>query len=86
MSGVRVFRKGQWLTYPLPKPVDAMWSSKHTFQAASFYATALSQGYSTDESASLAEAHIHKQVYTGLVFDKNLERKLQQIMSRAETS
>ena len=82
----RVFRKGQWLTYNLPKPVDTMWSQKHIFQAASFYATALSQGYSTDESASLAEAYIHKQVYPGLGYEKSLEQKLQQIMGRAETA
>lgn len=79
-----VFQNGTWITYPLPKPVDALWSQSNIFQAASFYAAALSQGYEPNESAILAEAYIHKKVYNGLQYHDSLENKLKSIMSRVE--
>ena len=81
---IPVFRKGSWIQYPLPTAIDPLWSKKHLFRAASFYATALSQGYSPSESAVLAESFVHKEAYPGLQFSKQLERKLQQVMDHVE--
>ena len=81
---VPVFRKGAWIQYPIPAQVDSLWSESHLFQAASFYATALSQGYSPSESASLAESYIHKQVYPGLRYSTSVERKISRITGHVE--
>ena len=83
---IPVFRKGSWIQYPIPAVVDPLWSKKHLFRAASFYATALSQGYSPSESASLAESFVHKEAYPGLEFPRHVERKLQAIKDRVETT
>ena len=83
---IPVFRKGSWIQYPLPPVVDPLWSQQHLFRAASFYATALSKGFSTLESASLAECFIHKEVYPGLQFSRQIEGRLQAIMDPVETA
>jgi hypothetical protein len=83
---IPVFRKGSWIEYPLPRVIDPLWSKKHLFRAASFYATALSQGYSPSESTVLAESYIHKEVYPGLQFSRQLERKLELVRDHAETT
>ncbi len=83
---IPVFRKGSWIQYPIPSSIDPLWSKKHLFRAASFYATALSQGYSPSESAVLAESFVHKEVYPGLQFSRQLERKLELIKDRVETA
>lgn len=75
-----VFRKGVWIQYPLPSFVDPLWSQANLFQAASLYATALSKGFSSAESASLAECFIHKQVYTDLQYSNHIERKLERLL------
>lgn len=77
---VPVFRKGVWIQYPLPTATDTLWSKQHFFRAASFYATALSQGYSPKESSVLAECFINKEVYPDLCYSSQIERKLQQIL------
>lgn len=83
---IPVFRKGAWIKYTTPTPVDSMWSPKHTLRAASFYATAVSQGLDTKEAALLAECFINKEVYEGLVYDTIYETKLKRIMDHAETA
>jgi hypothetical protein len=79
-KSIAVFRKGTWIQYPLPSFVDPLWSQPHLFQAASFYATALSKGFSPSESASLAECFVHKQVYTNLRYGNQIERKLENLL------
>jgi hypothetical protein len=83
---IPVFRKGTWVTYPLPPQQDALWNETHLLRAASFFATALSQGVSSEESAFLAECFVNKEVYPDLSYTNKIERKLQTIMSRAETA
>jgi hypothetical protein len=71
-----VYRNGTWIQYPLPPCIDPLWSKSNLFQAASFYATALSKGFPPSESAVLAECYVHKQVYADLQYSKQIERKL----------
>lgn len=77
---IPVFRKGVWIQYPLPTCIDTNWSHSHVLRAASFYATALSKGYDSNESRILAECFINKEVYRDLQYGRLVERKLQQIM------
>ena len=83
---IPVFRKGAWIQYPIPPQQDALWNQSHLLRAASFYATALSQGVSTEESAVVAECFVNKEVYPQLRYNSRIERKLQLIMSRVETA
>lgn len=83
---IPVFRKGIWIQYPLPLQKDVLWSQTHLFKAASFYATALSQGVSPHESAILAECFVNKEVYPDLSYSRSLEQKLERIRCRAETA
>jgi hypothetical protein len=76
---VPVFRKGVWIEYPKPICIDTNWSQSHLWRAASFYATALSQGYDSDESCALAECFVNKEVYPDLQYGKLIERKLYKI-------
>lgn len=73
---IPVFRKGIWIQYPVPAFVDPLWSKGDLFQAASFYATALSKGFPPSESAVLAECFVHTQVYPDLQYSRHLERKV----------
>lgn len=77
---IPVFRKGVWIQYEKPICIDTNWSESHLLKAASFYATALSQGYKTNESRVLAECFVNKEVYPDLQYGRLIERKLQQIM------
>jgi hypothetical protein len=83
---IPVFRKGTWIHYPIPVAVDSVWSQQHLFTAASFYATALSQGFSPSESASLAECYVHKQVYPELTYARQIEQKLLRITGEQHKS
>lgn len=78
-----VFRKGVWIEQK-KAVVDPLWSREHTFQAASFYATAVSQGFSTQEASALSEAFLYKQIYSDLQYSKQIEMKIKQIMGRVE--
>ena len=77
---IPVFSKGSWIQYPVSPYVDPLWSQAHLFRAASFYAAALSQGFSTHESSVLAECFVHKEVYPELQYSRQIERKLQRIL------
>lgn len=81
---IPVFRKGNWIEYPLPIQSDTLWSKQHFFRAASFYTTALSQGYSSKESSVLAECFVNKEVYPELSYSSQIERKLQQILMKSK--
>lgn len=81
---IPVFRKGQWIEYEPPREVPGGWQPKHSFQAASFYATARSQGYTPKESASLAEMSIFKQLFPGIQYDQRFESKLQRLVNLEE--
>jgi hypothetical protein len=84
MTVIPVFRKGQWIQYTVPNSMDPLWSQADLYQAAAFYGTAVSQGYSPSESAALAEAYSMKKIYSGLEYPSLLESKLKKIMDRAE--
>lgn len=86
MTSIPVFRKGQWIEYSVPTCLDPLWSRENLYQAASFYGTAVSQGYSPSESAALAEAYIMKKIYSGLEYPSLLESKLKKIMGHVETT
>ena len=86
MTYIPVFRKGQWIEYSVPVCLDPLWSKADLYQAAAFYGTAVSQGYSPSESAALAEAYIMKKIYSGLEYPLMLESKLKKIMGRVETT
>lgn len=81
---IAVFRKGQWMQYIIDR-VDPLWSQKDSMQAASFYATAVTKGFSNDESHMLAEAYINKNIYK-VGYTKDLELKISSIMYHGETS
>ncbi len=83
---IPVFRKGKWIQYTRPLYTDPLWSVSHAFQAASFYATALSQGFPSDESGWLAEVFVQKQIFPETVYSKTIEMKLKRIKDRAETT
>ena len=83
---IPVFRNGAWMDYPLPVSINPLWSQAHLFQAASFYATARSQGYNPSDSSVYAEAYINKSLYPGMEYNRSLEQTLQRIMTRAETT
>lgn len=74
-----VFQNGSWISYPLPKQIDPLWSQSHLFKAAAVYASALSLGFSTHESAVLAECAVYKEVFPELEYPKQIERKLQRL-------
>lgn len=80
---VPVFRNKSWVQYKGPVVTDPLWSQSDLLRAASFYATAVSQGFPTNEAAFLAECFVHKEVYPGLQYSRPIERRLQQIMGRA---
>ena len=78
---IPVFRNGDWIQYPYPKDPDPLWSSQHFFRAASAYASALSQGYSSQEAGILAEAFVNKEVYRGCKYDSRFEKQLKKLTS-----
>lgn len=86
MATIPLFRNGKWYEYPLPHPIDPMWSTSHRFQAAAFYVNALSRGYTSKESAALTIAYINQQIYSGLQFNLSLEQTLKKIKSPLETT
>jgi hypothetical protein len=81
---IPVFRKGQWMEYEPPRELPGGWQTKHSFQAASFFATACSQGYTSKEAASLAEMSIFKQLFPGIQYDAKFESKLQRLVNLEE--
>lgn len=83
---IPVFRKGNWIEYEPPRELPSGWQPCHSYQAASLYATAHTLGYPPSVSASLAEIYIFKQIFEGIVYDENVESKLQSILNHVETS
>ena len=77
---IPVFRNGVWISYLVPTDLERYWSHKLKLQAASVYATAITKGYSKQESASLAEAWVNKQLYEGLTYGTQLEDKLKSFL------
>jgi hypothetical protein len=81
---IPVFRKGQWIEYEVPRELPSGWQPFHSFQAASFFATAHALGYSPKTSASLAEMYIFKQIFEGITYDSTLESQLQKVLNHGE--
>jgi hypothetical protein len=84
METIPVFRNGTWISYSVPSPIDPYWTQAHKLQAASFYATAKQLNISAPDV--LTEMYINKLVYPKLAYDEKYERKIQQVMSHAETA
>lgn len=83
---IPVFRKGQWIEYEPPREVPGGWQTKHSFQAASIFATARSKGYVPKEAASLAEMYMFKQLFPGIQYDSKFESKLERVVNLEETT
>jgi hypothetical protein len=83
---IPVFRKGQWVDYEAPREVPGGWQKTHSFQAASIFATARSNGYAPKEAASLAEMYIFKQIFPGIQYDTKFESKLERVVNLEETT
>ncbi len=81
---IPVFRKGQWVEYEPPRELPGGWQQTHSFQAASVFATARSQGLQPKEAASIAEMVIFKQLFPGIQYDKKFESKLERIVNLEE--
>lgn len=78
---IPVFRKGVWYSYHVKDDVPSGWLSRHSYQAASLYATAQSRGYSKEMAESLAEMYIFKQIFEGLQYQKQQEEELKALMT-----
>ena len=75
-----VFRQGKWIQYVLPKDGELFWNANQRLQAASFYATAVSKGFSPSQSSVLTECYINKLVYPGLQYNETLEKQIQSLL------
>jgi hypothetical protein len=75
-----VFRQGKWIQYSIPKDGDLFWNANQKFQAASFYATAVTKGFHPSQSAVLTECYINKMVYPGLQYNETLEKQIQSLL------
>lgn len=80
MNTIPVFRKGSWISYEIPEEVRHIWSQGLKLQAASVYATAITQGHSPSLSSTLAEAYVNKELYQGLCYDTKLEGLLKSLL------
>lgn len=78
---IPVFRKGVWYSYRVKQDIPCGWLSHHSYQAASFYATAQSRGYSHEMSEALAEMYIFKQIFEGLQYQQEKEEALRSLMA-----
>jgi hypothetical protein len=71
---IPVFRNGKWISVPLPSTASP-WSQRQKLQAASLYATAVSNGLSPHHAGVLAECFVNKDLY-GVTYDKTIEERL----------
>lgn len=81
-KSIPVFRAGKWIFFNLEN-TDPLWTYASQLRAASAYATAVSKGYQHQEAMNLAEAFINKEVYRGIVYTPDIERKLLALTDRA---
>lgn len=71
---IPVFRKGKWIHVALPSTASS-WSQRQKLQAASLYATAVSNGLSPHHAGVLAECFVNKDLY-GVVYTERIEEML----------
>lgn len=74
---IPVFREGKWIYYTVPEDATFSWNANQKFQAASFYATALTKNMSPSQSAILTECYINTLVYPGLQYNEILQKQIQ---------
>lgn len=82
---VLVFSRGKWVNIPLPHIVDRMWSPQHNFIYATVAQQFLLKGITEARAAQLAEAYVYKELCPGLMYDRTLEKELQEL-APAETT
>lgn len=80
MDKISVYRKGSWISYEVPQEVRHIWSQGLKLQAASVYATAVTQGHSVAMSNTLAECYVNKELYQGLCYHKKIEGMLKGLL------
>lgn len=78
---IPVFRKGVWYSYRVKQDLPSGWLPRHSYQAASLFATAQSRGHSQEMSESLAEMYIFKQIFDGLHYQPKQEETLTSLMT-----
>lgn len=71
-----VFSQNLWKEVAMPKGHDPSWISADFWYYASLYAAAEAKGFTSEESTKIAEAAVHKRLYPGLMYDKNLEEDI----------
>jgi hypothetical protein len=72
---IPVYRNGTWIHYEIPDTGTSIWSSNLKLKAASFYATAITKGFSKERSLVLTECCINKLLY-GVTYSKQIEEEL----------
>ncbi len=77
---IPVFRNGVWIHYLVPADMERYWTQRLKLQAASVYATAMTKGYSKEESSTFAEAWVNKQLYEGLTYGTQIETALKSFL------
>jgi hypothetical protein len=76
-----IFLNDQWVSVTLPKGCDPTWVEADFYTYASCWAQATSKGFSNLRSQQLAEAFVSKRLYPGLVYDRNLEKDLNALLT-----
>ena len=76
MNTILVFRKGIWISYKVPHASATIWSQSLKLQAASIYATAISQGHSHETSTVFAECFVNKELF-GVTYNPKIESALE---------
>lgn len=82
MKTIPVFREGKWIHFTVP--LSCTWSREQMFRAASAYVSALQKGFSEQESLNLSEIIINKELYPGIQYSENLEKKYKSLMDHGE--
>jgi hypothetical protein len=76
---IPVYRNGTWIHYEIPETGTSIWSTSMKLKAASFYASALTKGFSKERSVVLTECCINKLLY-GVTYSKQIEQELQSLL------
>ena len=75
---IPVFRNGTWIHYEIPETGTSIWTNSLKLKAASFYASAITKGFSKQKSLVLTECCINKLLY-GVTYTKQIEQEIQSL-------
>jgi hypothetical protein len=75
---IPVYRNGTWIQYEISETGTSIWTSSMKLKAASFYASAITKGFSKERSIVLTECCINKLLY-GVTYSKQIEEELQSL-------